>query len=213
VSEPGRLPVGQEVAVLVFAKAPVPGTVKTRLVPALGADGAARLHERLVRRTLSSVVEAGIGEIQLWCSPGPAYPMFQDLVQTYRVRVFTQRGADLGERMAHALDTALGGGRAAVLVGTDCLDLMAEDLVTAAQALGSGCDAVLGPAADGGYVLVGLRTPLPELFHAVPWGTDAVLDRSRQILRRLGRRWRELEVRHDVDRPEDLARLPLDLRP
>jgi len=137
-------------------------------VPALGPDGAARLHERLVRRTLSTVVEAGIGEIQLWCSPGPAYPLFEDLAQTYRVRLFTQRGADLGERMAHAFDSALGRGRAAVLVGTDCLDLTAEDLVTAAKALGSGCDTVLGPAADGGYVLMGLRTPLPEVFHGVP---------------------------------------------
>lgn len=197
---------------MVFAKAPAPGAVKTRLVPALGPGGAARLHERLVRRTLSTVVEAGLGGTQLWCSPSPAYPLFEDLAQTYRLRLFTQRGADLGERMAHALDSALVREKAALLVGTDCLDLMAGDLRQAARALSSGCDAVLGPAADGGYVLVGLRSPLPELFHAMPWGTDEVLERSRQVLRRLGRRWHELDVRHDLDRPEDLARLPVDLR-
>lgn len=190
-----------------FAKAPLPGTVKTRLIPALGAEGAARLHEHLVRRTLSTVARAEAGVVQLWCSPTPSHDLFRELRAAHGVAAFTQRGADLGERMSGALDTALARASSALLLGTDCADLTAQDLRTASRALASGCDAVLGPAADGGYVLIGLRKQAPALFRDMPWGTGEVLDLTRQVLGRLGLRWYELDVRHDMDRPEDLALL------
>ncbi len=207
-----RVPANEAVALLVFAKTPLAGRVKTRLVPALGAEGAARLYERMVRKTLSTAVEARAGDVQLWCSPTSQHGLFHELCELYRIPLFTQRGGHLGERMRNALDLALVGARPAVLMGTDCPDLTAQDVRHAAQALTQGWDAVLGPAADGGYVLVGLRSSVPELFENMAWGTASVLDETRQVLRGLGKRWHELPVRHDIDRPEDLRWLPSDWR-
>ncbi len=203
------MPVNERVAFLVFAKAPVPGKVMTRLIPELGAEGAAWLHETLVRRTLSTVVEARAGDVQLWCSPTTEHGLFHELRTSHGIPLFSQKGVDLGERMHNAMELALADAGAAVLLGTDCADLTARDLRNAADALTGDCDAVLGPAADGGYVLIGLRRPAPELFKDIAWGTSRVLESTRKVLQRSGMRWLELEVRHDIDRPEDLHRLPV----
>lgn len=197
LSETGR--------VLVFARAPVPGASKTRLVPALGAAGAAALSERLLLRTLS--VARGHA-LELWCIPSTAHPVFAHCGREFGLELRSQRGADLGERMAAALEDALARAPWAVLIGTDCPELTAGDLRRAAQVLQEGADAVLGPAADGGYYLIGLRRPLANLFPGVPWGTDAVLAETRRRLGESGCHWEELPVRRDLDRPEDLACFP-----
>lgn len=190
---------------LVFARAPIPGETKTRLIPALGAEGAAALHERLVRRTLATV--RGLAPVTLCCAPGAEHPFFQSLALDLGVELQGQRGADLGERMSRALQDALSGARAVVLIGTDCADLRRADPGAAFSALADGADAVLGPVADGGYWLLGLRRWDESLFEGMPWGTAQVLERTRRVLAGLGWRWQELAVRHDVDRPEDLAYL------
>ncbi|MCU0934999.1 MAG: TIGR04282 family arsenosugar biosynthesis glycosyltransferase [Gammaproteobacteria bacterium] len=190
---------------LVFARAPVPGEAKTRLIPALGAEGAAALHARLVRRTLGAV--RGVAPVTVCCAPGPDHPFFQSLAVDLGVALQAQAGADLGERMSWALREALRGARAVVLIGTDCADLQPTDLADAFGALEQVADAALGPVADGGYWLIGLRRWDGSLFAGMPWSTDAVLDRTRGALSRLGWRWRELPVRHDLDRPEDLVYL------
>ncbi|MCC6611014.1 MAG: TIGR04282 family arsenosugar biosynthesis glycosyltransferase [Burkholderiales bacterium] len=188
--------------ILVFAKAPVSGEVKTRLVPALGARAAADLHARLVQRTLDTAVTARVAPVELWCSPDDTHPFFRTLLLPRRI----QRGRDLGQRMAHALQATLGNSRFAILIGTDCPALAADHLREAAGQLARGIDAVLGPAEDGGYVLIGLRRADPRLFEGVAWGTAQVLDATRARLAARGYRWHELPVLWDLDRPEDLQR-------
>ncbi|MCP4043947.1 MAG: glycosyltransferase [Gammaproteobacteria bacterium] len=195
--------------ILVFSKAPVPGRVKTRLIPALGSENAARLYEQFVRGALSTALASGVGETELWCTPSTAHRFFREMEAGLGVKLCLQQGVDLGQRMSFAFDSVLTGAGEmnAILMGSDCPDLSSTDLINTVQALQDGCDAVLGPAEDGGYVLLGLRSPAPDLFLDMPWGTETVLETTRERLRRLGFRWHELPVYHDVDRPEDLDRL------
>lgn len=190
--------------ILVFARPPVAGQAKTRLIPALGAEGAARLHARLTERTLHEVSEVPAIERELWCANDPDHPGCQDWSRRYALRIRSQRGADLGARMLHALDEALAATPCAVLIGTDSIDLCAADLEDAIDAL-QRVPVVLTPAADGGYLLVGLRRSVPAMFQGVDWGSDRVLEQTRACLRAQGRDWQELATRHDIDRPVDLA--------
>lgn len=192
----------------IFAKAPEPGLAKTRLIPALGAAGAAALQQKLIRYTLATAAQSGLATA-LWCHPDTAHPCFNACATEFALSLHAQQGGDLGERMQHAFVTA---GAPALLIGTDCPALSAQDLRTAAAALVTH-DAVLGPAADGGYYLIGLRQPMAELFHAMPWGTAAVLALTRARLRAAGLRWQELPLHHDIDTPDDLVHLPKELVP
>ena len=193
------------VPVLVFTRTPVAGSVKTRLVPALGAQAAARLHAAMLRRTVATAVEADIGRVELWCSPSIEHPWLAEIAHGHGVALEQQSGDDLGMRMHHALCSACGDGPGALLIGSDCPTLEREDLREAAGALRAGADAVLGPACDGGYYLIGVRRSDRGVFSGVEWGTAGVLDATRARLGLLGWRWHELAMRRDVDRPEDLS--------
>jgi len=195
------------VPVLVFAKAPDPGAVKTRLVPALGEGGAAVLAARFARRTLETVTRAAVGPVVLVCAPDTAHPFFAVCRRRHAVALAPQGDGDLGARMHRAFAATLAASAAAILVGTDTPDLHADDLAEAAHALRDGADVVLGPAEDGGYWLIGLRSPLPALFEAMPWSTDDVLRVTRARIGTLGLRLHELALRADIDRPDDLASL------
>jgi hypothetical protein len=186
-----------DVAVLVFARAPVAGSVKRRLVPRLGAWRAARLHLRLTRQTLATAAAAGCGPVELYLTRRHA------LFAASKV----QGGADLGERMYRALSSALRRHRGAILVGADCPALRPEDLRRAARMLAGGSDAVLGSAEDGGYVLIGARRVSPRLFEGIEWGASGVFGATADRLNQLGYRWRVLRPLWDVDRPGDLDRL------
>jgi hypothetical protein len=191
--------------VLLFAKAPVPGQVKTRMIPALGADGAAGLHSRLLRETVVRLSTAAVAPLELWCAPDTRHALFAELAETHGVTLHQQRGEDLGERLLAASADALSRADAVALIGSDCPDLDTAYLAQAFRALESiGSDAVLGPAEDGGYVLLALRRSEPALFTAMPWGGDQVADITRERMAALGWRWRELPVLRDVDRPPDL---------
>lgn len=200
-----------DTALLVFAKAPVAGQVKTRLSPPLTPEEAARLHRTLVCRTLTNA--RGVPGIRprLYCAPDTGHPFFQACAARFQVTLWLQRGADLGARMGQALREALTDHRSALLVGCDCPDL-GPVLLERARAALIHRDAVLGPALDGGYVLLGLSRYLPGLFQDIPWGGDRVLAISRQRLRQAGLDWHELSPLRDLDRPEDLAQYP-DLDP
>lgn len=198
---------GQAV-IQIFAKAPVAGEVKTRLIPALGAQGAAELHRRLILRTLEQAVAARAGRVELWCAPDRGHPFFRQCRERYGVFLEQQRGADLGERMNEALQAGLAGGDRPVLAGTDCPELWARDFEQADIWLRSGADAVFCPVEDGGYVLLGLSRPAPFLFAHMPWGSSQVMEETRRRLSAEGLSWRELERRFDLDRPEDLGRAP-----
>ena len=189
--------------IAVFAKAPVPGEVKTRLAAALGAEGAARLHERLVERALATAREARLGPVTLWCAPDDSHAFFQDLARRDVVALRRQEGADLGARMHRAFEATPG---PLLLIGSDCPALAPRDLHAAAGALRTH-DAVFIPAEDGGYVLVGLARPDARVFAEVPWGTASVMARTREQLAAAGISWRELGKLWDVDRPEDYARM------
>lgn len=192
---------------IIFAKAPIPGETKTRLIPGLGIEGAAMLHRQLVLHTLETALEAGIGSVELWCAPAPDHSFFQECLRLYDITLRTQQGIDLGQRMAHAIDTALQYSRSVILIGTDCPSLKAETLQQAVSTLHQGVDMVIAPAADGGYVLLGVTRSSPDLFNLIAWGTDSVMQTTRDRLSKLGWRWHELAEHQDIDRPEDLEQL------
>ena len=192
--------------IAVFAKAPVAGAVKTRLAALLGPEGAAGLHAGLVRHALSTAVQSRVGAVELWCAPDERHPFFERCAEEFGVTLRRQEGADLGERMRRAFDAALGSGSALLIIGSDCPALGAAKLRSAAEALRSH-DAVIAPAEDGGYVLVGLSKPAPMLFDGIAWGGSAVMGQTRAKLAQGGVGWKELATFWDVDRPEDYARL------
>ncbi len=192
---------------LIFAKAPVPGRVKTRLAGRLGTRGAAELYKKLLRRTLAIARAARLCPVELWCAPDGRHGFFTACRREYGVRLRRQCGGDLGRRMNQALNRTLAVHRFAVLIGGDCVSLGAAELRGAVSRLAARRDAVLGPARDGGYLLVGLRQPRPALFRGIAWGTSAVLAATRRRLRRSGADWAELPPGWDVDTPADLRRL------
>ena len=196
--------------IIIFAKAPEVGKVKTRLIPALGAQDAANLHEKLLRHTLATATAAQLCPVQLWYTPSllsQPHPFFARCQSDFPVSLHEQCGNDLGERMHHALTTALQKYAYAVVIGADCPVLTAPYLHQALEALQQGAHIVLGPAEDGGSVLIGARQSHPDLFSGVAWGTGSVLNETRGRLRDLAWQWQELAELWDVDRPEDLSRL------
>ncbi|MEP7057054.1 MAG: TIGR04282 family arsenosugar biosynthesis glycosyltransferase [Caldimonas sp.] len=191
--------------VIVFAKAPVAGFAKTRLAAALGDDGAALLAQRLLAAAVAQALDSAVGPVELCCAPDRDHPAFAALG---RGAALTEQGAgDLGARMARAFERALVQHGRAILIGTDVPGLDASYL-RAAVACFEHCDCVLGPALDGGYTLIGLKRPAPELFEGIAWSTAQVLDQTRARLRRLGRAWTELDALADIDEPADLRHLP-----
>ena len=194
-------------ALVVFAKAPQAGRVKTRLVPLLGAQGAARLHARMIEDTLRLAARAHFARIELHCAPHARHPAFATLARRYPLTLHAQGRGDLGARMLRACERVLRTAKTVVLVGTDCPVLRVADLRAAVRALQGGADAVLSPAEDGGYALIGLRRVSPRLFAGIEWGSSSVLEQTRVRLRELGWRWRELRAVWDVDRPDDYVRL------
>lgn len=201
---PSRNP---DLAILVFAKAPVAGAAKTRLIPLLGADGAATLHRRLVTRALVTARTTAPDSLALWCAPDANDAFLQSAARQYGAGLQVQQGKDLGARMAHAFATTLQHASHAICIGADCPALTALHLREAAAALRAGHDAVFVPAEDGGYALIGLSRAAPELFAGIAWGQAAVMAQTRERLREHGLRWHELETLWDVDRPEDYHRL------
>lgn len=190
--------------IAVMAKAPDAGYAKTRLIPALGAKAAARLHRQLTLRTLATARAAGVGPVTLWCAPDADHRFFRALRRCCGLRLRPQPDGDLGLRMAHVF--AENGARPLLLIGTDCPALSADHLRQAALALGSGLDAVFITTEDGGYVLLGLQQPCPGLFEGMTWSTGRVMEQTRNRLSALGLRWQEVAQLWDVDRAQDAVR-------
>jgi uncharacterized protein len=199
-------PGGRE-RLIVFAKGGRPGAVKTRLVPALGAASAAALHERLVEHTMTTARKAAPGELELCASPIED-AFLGDCAKRHGATLVAQNGADLGERMHSAFERALALDRcsAAVLIGSDC-PALTPGLVRLAFAALQDHDAVIAPAEDGGYVLIGLSRLDACVFGGIEWSTDRVMARTRERLAMRQLRWHELPTLWDVDRPADYERL------
>ena len=196
----------ETIAIAVFSRAPVPGQAKTRLIPSLGAEAAARLQRAFLRRTLQTAVSAQLGPVSLWCAPGCAHPAFQQCRVDFDLSLHQQCEGDLGKRMVAAFER-LCAQYPVLLIGTDCPALMPAHLHSAASALREGDDAVFLPAEDGGYVLAGLRRVESRLFTDMPWGSAEVMAATRRRLLQSALRWREPVLLWDVDDAEDLARL------
>jgi rSAM/selenodomain-associated transferase 1 len=194
-------------AVIVFARAPRPGAVKTRLIPLLGPDGAAALHVRLVEQALATAREAAPEAVGLHCAPDASDPFFRSCADRYGIAIETQAGNGLGERMLAAFARALADHARVLLIGSDCPALTPRHLQQAGRALRDGADAVFVPCEDGGYALIGLTRVDARLFDDIAWGSDRVMAETRARLKQLGWTWRELETLWDVDRPEDYERL------
>jgi uncharacterized protein len=197
---------------IVFAKAPQPGRVKTRLIPVLGADGAAALAERLLIHTLAqaaAAVQAWPGTLELCAAPDVEHRLLRRLAVEHGLTLSTQGEGDIGQRMDRALTRALveHGSAGAMLIGSDIPALTTPRLLAAAEAL-LAHDAVFVPALDGGYALVGLKRPAPTLFEGIAWSTATVMAQTRAKARKAGLSIVELEPVADIDEPEDLVHLP-----
>ncbi|HLL18880.1 MAG TPA: TIGR04282 family arsenosugar biosynthesis glycosyltransferase [Rubrivivax sp.] len=196
-------------ALIIFAKAPVAGQVKTRLMPALGPEGAARLAAGLLEHTVANGMAAGFETVELCTAPDATHGAFVELADQYAGLQLTVQGdGDLGARMHRALARRLADCTRVLLIGTDAPALDAAMLRAAGQALVAH-DAVWIPAHDGGYALVGLSSPQPALFSDMTWSTPDVMTHTRDRARAAGLRWVELPAVADIDEPADLAHLPV----
>jgi rSAM/selenodomain-associated transferase 1 len=184
--------------IVIFAKAPVAGKVKTRLIPALGEAGAAALAGEMLERTVVETLASGLG-VELCGEPDPA--------QWYAgppVALAAQGQGDLGERLERAASRVLGAGGNLLLIGTDCPELGRERLAAAAEALTTH-DAVLHPTRDGGYALLGLRRFDASIFAGIAWSTGAVAAETELRISALGWSLLVKETLRDVDEPADLG--------
>jgi rSAM/selenodomain-associated transferase 1 len=197
--------------IVIFAKAPVAGYAKTRLIPVLGAEKSAHLARRMLLHTAQEALAAGVGPVELCVTPSPSDAAWQGLRSLEGVEWTEQAAGDLGARMADAARRAVALGEPVLLIGTDCPQLDAVQLRWAAQQLHDH-DAVLYPTGDGGYALLGLRRFDARLFEQIPWSTSEVADRTVERVRELGWSLAVGEMLHDIDEPADLRWLPEDWR-
>jgi len=187
---------------LIFAKAPVPGKVKTRLIPALGAQGACSLYQRLLEHCLQQTADWP-SERFLYVDQ-PAHPELRALAAEHGLPLRRQVEGDLGQRMTNAMADFPGG---ALLIGSDCPALDTQAIARAADALHSHDTAII-PSEDGGYVLIGQRQPHPAPFQQMRWSHANVMADTRQRLEAAGLSLWEDEPLWDLDKPADLPRLP-----
>ena len=189
-----------------FAKSPEPGRVKTRLAAEIGEFAALEVYQQLLDTTLDRVVTSQLSPVELWLDTECVNDWLQNRVNRYGLTIQTQPDGDLGKRMALAIDRTLSRADFCLLVGADCPLIDADYLYNACEILQSDSELVLGPAEDGGYVLVGMNKNLPALFTSIDWGSAAVMQQTRQIIK--AQQWchRELPVLWDVDRVADWRR-------
>ncbi len=192
--------------IIVFAKAPQPGFAKTRLIPALGAEGAAKLAQQMLINTLHEALAAGIGTVELCGTPKIDDIAWQGIVLPLGIEITNQGGGDLGARLARASERAIENTGSVLLIGTDCVEMSATLLREAAQSLHEH-DAVIHCTTDGGYALLGLKRHSAALFSEMPWSTDAVASTTIARIGQLGWSLHVGQLLHDVDTPQDLKYL------
>ncbi len=195
-----------DTVILIFCKAPIAGQVKTRLIPTLTAEQASQLHIELSLSTLKRATQPPLCPVQLWCTPSINHPFFTAASHDYPITLQQQQGMDLGARMNHALCRALEYYKRAILIGCDCPSLTTQDLTVAITMLNDQTTAVIAPAEDGGYVLIGLNCPHPELFINMPWSSSQLMIQTRARCQQHQIVYHELATQWDVDTPEYLAR-------
>ena len=193
-----------ETLLIQFARAPEPGRVKTRMIPALSAQQASELHGELVLHSCRQLLAAEMGPLEIWVAGDTDHAVFAQCLRLGASALRLQAGADLGERMYHALQDGLSRYARVLLVGSDCPSIDAAYLQEASLALAC-APVVFGPALDGGYVLVGAVAADERLFRDVAWGGAEVLTQSLQRAAEMGIKPALLRPLADIDRPEDLS--------
>lgn len=191
--------------ILVFARAPVAGRCKTRLMPKLGARKAAQVHRALVLKTLRTACAVKDARTELWCAPNAMHGFFSACRLRLGMALHRQRRGDLGAKMSHAIARALRRAPRVVIIGTDCAVLNVDDLRAAFAAL-STHDTVLQPADDGGYVLIGAQRWCANALHGIDWSSGRERGQTQRRLQRHGLSVALLEPRWDVDGPNDYVR-------
>ena len=187
---------------IIFTRYPVPGTTKTRLIPALGADGAAALQKQLTEHTLRQVQDLS-AEVTIYFSGGTLEQMQDWIGDEWHFQ--SQSGDDLGDRLINAIQNSKNEGyQRTVVIGIDCPEITSDILQQAFTALETN-DLVLGEATDGGYYLVGLQRLIPELFREITWGKETVLAETIQRAKNLQLSTKILQPLNDIDYPEDLV--------
>ena len=195
--------------IIIFAKEPVMGRVKTRLASSIGDDAALQLHVKMVTQTVEMVTNSGIADAELHVSGDIDHPLFQSLSSRFDIPLRRQHGDNLGERMHRALKTSLEEREFSVLIGTDIPAMSGQYIASAFAAVEQGVDIVIGPAEDGGYVLLGASRVDAGWFEGIDWGSPAVLQQSRQKVSASGASYKELPPLWDVDYLQDLQRWQL----
>ena len=191
--------------IIIFAKAPVPGRVKTRLIPALGEAGAAKLAYDMLQAAVAEALAARLPTLPELCAdPHPMEPEWAPFLPRAQLRFTAQGEGELGARLARAAQRTVRLDENPLLIGTDCPDLDRHRLRAAAGALVEH-DAVIHPSADGGYALLGLRRFDPSIFENIPWSSDQVTEVTVARIRALGWSLHVAETLRDIDVPADLA--------
>jgi rSAM/selenodomain-associated transferase 1 len=193
--------------IIIFAKAPQPGFAKTRLIPALGAEGAAELARRMLFNTLHEAIVAGIGPVELCVTPDINQAPWRGIHLPSGVEISAQGEGELGQRLARVSERALKKAGSILLIGTDCVEMSASLLQEAALALHDH-EATIYCTVDGGYALLGLTRFDPFLFSEIPWSTDVVASMTIARIGQLGWSIRIGQTLHDLDEPQDLKYLP-----
>ena len=195
--------------IAIFCKAPVAGSVKTRLISAYGADGATAIYVQLAERTLATVrmtCEAHDASASLWVADDLTHETVQRWSKAFNVPTHQQVGTDLGARMLHCLQAMGQQHQRVLLIGTDCPAFTTANLLDAANALTAFCPWVFIPAEDGGYVLVGTNASSAAPFANVAWSSSEVMAQTRARLSNAKLRWAELDALWDVDTADDVLR-------
>jgi len=195
--------------IILFTRFPQPGRVKTRMIDRLGPHGAAQLHKKLTEQVICQIkpaLESQKIKLHIYYCGGSQQEMADWLGKKYPL--CNQQGSDLGQRMKHAFaQTIRQGAERILLIGSDCPDINADVITSGLEKLNNH-DLVLGPAADGGYYLIGLgaaRNENATLFNSINWGTDQVLEQTLTQAKKGGLSYSLLPQLHDIDRPEDLV--------
>lgn len=196
-------------SLIVMAKAPVAGKVKTRMQPSLTPAQSAQLHQCLLEHCLTTVaaatkVKAAIDGVELWAAG--EHTFWSEVEQRYSLPIYQQSGADLGQRMANAATDVFSRANRVVIIGSDCPFIDSLYLQQAFDALNS-YDIVIGPATDGGYVLIGFNQLPSDVFNGIDWGSEKVLQQTIEKIDGLRLSLKLLKPLADIDRPEDLTLL------
>lgn len=194
-----------DAVVVIFAKAPVQDKVNTRLIPDIGVEAATNLQAELIHLRLKNLQEKNLCATQLWCAPDAVHEFFENCKKQYGVDLFVQYGEDLGERMSLAIKDSLRNYKRVVLIGTDAPSLTADHIEQAIQQLAVN-DVVVGPADDGGYVLIGMSQHCHAIFQSIQWSNENVLAATREKIQQNSLSSYELESCWDIDRVEDYLR-------